>query len=1270
MDFFKIEKVVKKNTIELYPSFKVGRSKDLMIRGKSFYAIWDQERGLWSTDEYDVARLCDIELEEEKAKLEEMHPDMSIIVKYLSNYSSRAWSNYRKYITEVSNNAHQLDEKIMFANSEAVKGDYISRKLPYALEEGDCHAYDELMSTLYDEDNRRKIEWAIGSIISGDSRSIQKFIVLYGEAGTGKSTVLNIVQKLFQGYYVTFEAKELTSRSNTFATEAFRSNPLVAIQHDGDLSRIEDNSKLNSIISHEEMTINEKYKSTYTMSIRCFLFMATNKPVKITDSRSGIIRRLIDVSPTGDKVPARKYNKLMSQIEFELGAIASHCLSVYNKLGKGYYNGYRPIEMMYKTDYFYNYVEAYYYDYKNREYITLKDAYNDFKRYCSETGIDVKLPMYKFREELKSYFKEFHRRYYVDGEGLYSVYTDLKISKFENQTKEDDYDSTWLKLDKDESIFDEMEASSQAQYAKDDESPKEAWDNVSTTIFDIDTSKLHYVRPKDPNHIVIDFDLKDPETGKKSRKLNIEAASNWPETYAEYSKSGEGIHLHYIYSGDVEELEKIYSTGIEIKVFTGKSALRRKLSKCNDIPIAKLKGGLPLKKKGVKKMVSEEVIKSERGLRKMIERNLNKEFHGATKPSIDFIYHILEQCYERGMHYDVSDMRQAVLTFANNSTNNSEYCVKIVGKMKFKSEEPSKFVDAEKDDIIFFDVEVFPNLFIVCWKVRGKNKKVVKLINPTVKEIEQLCKFKLVGFNNRRYDNHILYAKLLGFDNSRIFLQSQRLISGSKNALFGEAYNLSYADIYEFSSKKQSLKKFEIELGIHHQELGMKWDEPVPEDKWELVSDYCVNDVIATEAVFEARYQDFVAREILADISGLTVNDTTQMHTAKIIFGDDPHPQDKFIYTDLSEMFPGYTFDAGKSIYRGEEVGEGGYVYAEPGMYGAVALLDVTSMHPNSACNMNIFGEEYTKNFKNLLESRIAIKKKDYNKAKKFFNGAFEKYLYSEEQAEALSYALKIVINMVYGFTSAKFDNKFKDPRNKDNIVAKRGALFMIDLKHAVQEKGFKVAHIKTDSIKIPDATPEIIKFVMQFGKKYGYEFEHEATYDKMCLVNDAVYIAKYPNGEWTATGAQFAQPYVFKTLFSKEKIIFEDMCETKSVTSSLYLDMNEGMLEDEHNYIFVGKVGLFCPIKPGCGGGILLREKDGKYYAATGTKGYRWLISEVVKELKKEKDIDVSYYEKLVKDAIANISKFGDFNWLVSNELYSGEVPFSEYADEPLPWD
>ena len=532
---------------------------------------------------------------------------------------------------------------------------------------------------------------------------------------------------------------------------------------------------------------------------------------------------------------------------------------------------------------------------------------------------------------------------------------------------------------------------------------------------------------------------------------------------------------------------------------------------------------------------------------------------------------------------------------------------------------------------------------------------------------------------------------------------SQRIINGSKNAYISEAYNLSYTDVYDFSSEKQSLKKFEIELGIHHQELGLPWDQPVPEELWEKVAEYCCNDVVATEAVFEARAADWTARQILADIAGMTVNDTTNTLTQRIIFGNDRNPQSQFNYRNMGEVtrvpghkgieleekartlgcdmeyvvfqndgkpiFPGYTYEFGKSRYRGEDPKEGGYVYSEPGIYGDVALLDIASMHPSSLIAEELFGPKYTQRFKMILDARLAIKHRDYEAARTMLDGKLSKYLDDENQAKDLAQALKIAINSVYGLTSAKFDNRCRDKRNVDNIVAKRGALFMINLKHEVQRRGFTVAHIKTDSIKIPDATPEIIQFVMDYGKLYGYTFEHEATYDRICLVNDAVYIARYKDtGEWTATGTQFQVPYVFKTLFSHEPLDFRDLCETKTVSTALYLDMNEQLGEGEHNYVFVGKAGSFCPILPGHNGGELLRfkeDKDGNisYGAATSTKGYRWLEAEAVEALDMQDDIDYTYYEHLADEARAAIENYGDFDWFAS------EAPYVKYDKHIWPF-
>ena len=1296
LDFVDITyRVGKKGMIEIYPIYKVKRIKDLMVKGKAFYAIWDEKNQVWSTDECDVPRLID----EQMYKYKDEHfgdQQNNIRIMELSNFNNKTWTEFQQYIKSRPDSLVQLDSKIIFANTEVKREDYSSKRLPYALEPGSIESYDRLMSTLYSPEERQKLEWSIGCIISGDSKKIQKFIVLYGQAGAGKSTVLNIIEKLFDGYCSSFDAKGLTSANDAFSMEFIKDNPLVAIQQDGDLSHIEDNTRLNSIVSHEKVVVNEKFKSKYEIRPNTFLYMATNQPVKITDSKSGIIRRLIDVSPTGEKIPIREYNKLVKDIRFELGAIAQHCLDIYTELGPNYYDDYVPIRMMYRTDVFFNFVDEYKDAFLKQDWISLKDAYSLYKAYCDDTLVPYKLPMYKFKEQLKDYFNEFYSVTRINGVQIRSVYMGFKSQKFSEDTpavpKEESVSiDNWLNLDKTTSLFDTIMADCPAQYASRNETPSMKWSEVESKLIDINTKRVHYVKVPE-NMIVIDFDLKD-ENGEKSMAKNLEAASKWPPTYAEFSKSGAGVHLHYIYTGDVSNLNYLYSEGIEVKVFKGNSSLRRKLSKCNDIPIKEISSGLPLK--GAKKTMDFEALKNEQALRKLIANNLLKKYLPATKPSIDFIFKLLEDAYNSGMKYDVSNMYNDILTFAMNSTNNAEYCMKKVSEMHFMSaDEPDDTRDDTEEmtdkPLIFYDVEVYPNLFVICWKfkdVDGKFNSVHSMINPSPVEVSNFVnKGRLVGFNCRRYDNHMCYARMIGYTNEQLFELSQKIINGNKNnpAFFREAYNLSYTDIYDFAdaSHKQSLKKFEIELGIHHQEMPIPWDQPVPENMWDKVVEYCTNDVLATESTFNYLEPDWIARQILAELSGLNVNATTNMHTTRIIFGKATRDevQAELQYTDLSEMFPGYSFVNGKSTYRDEEVGEGGYVYAEPGIYTNVALLDVASMHPTSIEELNMFGK-FTKNFSDLKKARIYIKHKEFDKAKKLFGGKLALYLDDEKKAKELSMALKTAINSVYGLTSARFDHLFKDGRNIDNIVAKRGALFMINLKYEVQARGFTVAHIKTDSIKIPNATPDIIKFVMDYGKQYGYSFEHEATYEKMCLVNNAVYIAKYKDGEheyklptgepvntaWTATGAQFQQPYVFKTLFSHTPLIFSDVCETKSVKDALYLDMNENLGVDEHNYVFVGKVGLFCPVRSGVGGGELVVLRGDKYSSATGAKGYRWLEAEDVKKMtvdagKVDGDIiDLAYYDNLVNDAVEAIDIYGDAEWFMSDDPVDDE--------ESLPW-
>ena len=1252
MDFYKIRTKEAKGFTQAYPDWVVDKFDDLMTRGGAFYAVWDEAKGMWSTSEYDVQRIVDADL---RAFADENEKKGLVVEPLVTrNFGTGSWEKFNKYIRNLPNNGnyYPLDENITFANTKVEKKDYVSKRLPYSLEAGSTGAWDELLGVLYSPDERDKIEWAIGAIVAGDSKWIQKFLVFYGPPASGKSTVIGIIEKLFEGYVATFEAKALTSNNGTFSMEAFERNPLVAIQHDGDLSRVEDNTKLNSIVGHDSMNLNMKYRSAVTIRPNAFVIVGTNKPVKITDAKSGNTRRLIDVHPTGAKIEPGRYHILMENINYELGAIAEKCLRRYREMGKYYYEGYIPVKMMMLTNSFYNFIEAHYDIFKTQDGTQLKNAWELYKKYCEDANIVKRLQYHEVRDELFSYFSDFKDRHIIGEKEYRSVYIGFKglpeygptpfVPDTSYAIELHDYDP-----DTYGSAFNTLYPEAPAQLAKASGYPGKKWEAVSTTLRDIDTTKLHYVKVPAP-HIVIDFDLVD-EDGEKDIELNIAEASKLPPTYTEVSQSGKGLHLHYLYAGDVNDLANTLEVGVEIKTLLGDSSLRRRLTKCNSLDISTLTGGLP---KREKKMIEGQSIQTEKGLRNLIERNLRKEIHPGTKPSIDFIHHILDEAYSDGLSYDLTDLRSAILSFAAKSSNQASACIKLVQTMQFVGQSNMQEAQASDAPLVFFDVEVYPNLFIVCWKMQGSDT-VVRMINPTGEDVQKLFSMKLVGFNNRRYDNHILYARYMGYSLEGLFNLSQDIIvnqAHNPSALFGEAYELSYADIYDFSSEKKGLKKFQIELGIHHMELDLPWDQPVDEGLWSKVEEYCANDVISTEAVFNYRKQDFVARQILSELSGLSVNHTTQQHTAKIIFGDDKKPQGKFVYTDLAERFPGYSFNGKESTYCGEVTGEGGYVFAEPGFYENVALLDVASMHPTSIEQLDLFGP-YTKNFSALKAARMAIKHKKYDEARLLFDGKLVQYLsdaeHDPEGAQALSYALKIAINIVYGLTSASFPNAFRDLRNVDNIVAKRGALFMIDLKHAVQDRGFTVAHIKTDSIKIPGGNSEIIDFVIQFGKEYGYDFEHEVTYEKFCLVNDAVYVAR-AGGKWTAVGAQFQHPYVYKQLFSHEPIEFDDLCEVKNVTQgAMYLDMiGEGVLEEMRH---VGRTGSFMPVRDG--GGDLWRVKDGKKYAVSGTKGYSWIERDVARHRNDIDELftDMEYFEKLKGEALKAIEQFVPYEELVS---------------------
>ena len=1318
-DFLKVTKSFRNSRYYYRPTFITKTSiKDLLVRGQAFYAVFDESTGFWTKSKSRLIEMIDEQVREYAEKdigtsmlADEAHGP---IVVQMADSANHIVEQFDRFCKTLDNQEHMLDMKMLFSNSEVSRKDYATKTLDYPLQECPTPYYDALCDVLYLPDEREKWEWAVGCMIAGDSSKIQKMFAFYGEPGTGKSTIISgILAKEVMGgrragYAVKFEAVNLVG-GNEFGTDFLENDSILAYDDDAELDKINARSTLNKIVSHETVRVNCKFKAPFMTNPNCIVFVGTNDPIQLSPN-SGMRRRLIDIRPTGNLVSPEVYDECMEHIPFEKSGIAWKCLETYKRLGRHYYDHYIAEDMLARTSPFHNFVIENVMELKDG--ISLAKAYDIYVRYAEACKYKNVIVRYKFRDTLKLYFEK-----YSDGK-----FENFKWEKIGRQAPEPvsiDIHS-WLEFNFTKSDFDEAFADQPAQYANEDGIPERKWENVKTTLKDISTNKLHYVKMPD-DIICLDFDIRG-EDGEKSFEKNLEAASKFPPTYAELSKSGCGIHLHYIYTGgDPKELSRIYDNNVEVKVFTGNAALRRCLTRCNDIPIAELSSGLPIKDvKGGNKMVDWDGFKNEKILRAMIIKNLKKEYHPATKPSIDYIDKLLSDAYDSGATYDVRDLQNDILVFAMGSSHKSDYCVSVVSKMQFCSKDileqekelENKFVD-EDAPIAFFDVEVSPDYeqyvkycekndipinpeipkdskahFLVCWKLLGDGKKVQKLLDPKPEDISKLFRYRLIGFNNRDYDNHMVWASSQGYTPKELYSLNNRIINEKdKKAKFGQAYNISYTDIYDFASSgnKQGLKKWEIELGIRHLEWNRPWYEPIPDDKLISWAEYCSNDVISTEKVFDHLQDDFEAREILAKLAGGTANDTTNSLTTRLLTHDIPDPQSQYVYTDLSTIFPGYEFhpegvpkerystepgtkvSTMKSIYMGEDPSEGGYANCpQPGVYFNVGLFDVASMHPHSAIALKIFGDTITKRYENLVEARVAIKhiKKigddAYNEAltrmdniregsseviKDILNGLSGDDL--KKKCKAIANALKTAINSVYGLTSAKFDNKLRDSRNVDNIVAKYGALFMITLKHELQKMGYTVVHIKTDSIKVANYDERVKEFIFEFGRKYGFTFEHEATYSKMCIIDDAQYVAyeveadgeKLEKPFWTVTGAKFAPRYLFKNLFTKEEVVFDDYPETKSVSdAAIYISM-------DGTEKFVGRVGSFVAVNEGYGG-ELLRVKGNSRSAVTGTKGYLWNEADLIREHPERLNLD--FYRKECDKAVAAIDIYYPFEEFV----------------------
>ena len=132
---------------------------------------------------------------------------------------------------------------------------------------------------------------------------------------------------------------------------------------------------------------------------------------------------------------------------------------------------------------------------------TLKKASELYRVYLEDLGWDTARYKSRIKEELKRYYNRFDNAVRMDGEVRRNVFTGFKydaifpkVRRGEIIVQEDDVLTeleSQLGISIQDSIFDDIAKDYPAQLTNERGNPMYKWDNVKTTLKDIDTNLLH-----------------------------------------------------------------------------------------------------------------------------------------------------------------------------------------------------------------------------------------------------------------------------------------------------------------------------------------------------------------------------------------------------------------------------------------------------------------------------------------------------------------------------------------------------------------------------------------------------------------------------------------------------------------------------------------------------------------------------------------------------------------------------------------------------------
>lgn len=623
---------------------------------------------------------------------------------------------------------------------------------------------------------------------------------------------------------------------------------------------------------------------------------------------------------------------------------------------------------------------------------------------------------------------------------------------------------------------------------------------------------------------------------------------------------------------------------------------------------------------------------------------------------------------------------------------------------------------------ISFDTEVFPNKFIICYHDFLKNaySQVLDKYNLDYEWLKHFVRLPLIGFNNANYDNRILYKALnLLAPNSQATLKDydfNKFLKEFSNSIIEDkehdkafwqfrkrAYAIGIGDSMEMVTKnipgksKDSLKCFMLDLGLPIKETPYSFDTVLTEEQTQEVIGYCKNDSLTVKLLIEKYKGHFQTSKLLAEQAGLNGNYPKISLLSEIIYNKELTDKERRQYNLLTlkvitDKYPNFKFNTGiegKERYVNEYedykylLGEGGFnllpenvlkkdafgnwrtIESNNGLYLDVTSLDIDSMHPNSAIQVNYFGK-YTKNYQDILEMKELCSSENSFVYKQEELAKIGHIINNEEELKERRGLFKLILNSTYGNTYIK-DKKTNQVKasalNKceHNIIALYGSAYSSTLHHTLVTELIKefpdivIVQMKTDSIKIANCTQKIIDYCNNFAKEYGYTYKVEDTFQYIaCKGNE--YIAINSKGEIVKSSSDDEQEdYNVDIKGSTFKILYDDRghLRTKNDLRSLLITikgksvyklgtMQELGKKTTFNYVKdvqSHKVQYFLPVIEACKEGLYpyYENKNGSKCAVSGFKNQKVIAIYDLKELETidKSMIDYDFFQNNVLNVL-----------------------------------